>query len=83
MYNQEDEIEQFFREQEGFSEKKEPDPEPAQSTYNGMPSIMRALDERPKDDFQPSAFPSGGFTAEQTEEEEPSSGIHKELDEAF
>ncbi len=45
MYNQEDEIEQFFREQEGYSDKKEPD--------SGLPSIMKALDERP-DDGMPS-----------------------------
>ena len=67
MYNQEDEIEQFFREQEGAGafEKKEPDPDP----NDGLPSIMRALDEQPKTDFQPSAFAPGGFTPSQDEEE--------------
>ena len=44
MYNQEDEIEQFFREQDGYSDKKEPN--------DGLPSIMKSLDERPDDGMQ-------------------------------
>lgn len=65
MYNQEDEIDLFFREQEGSSEKKEPEQRPD----DGLPSIMRALDERPKDDFQPAVFPTGGFKPAPIEED--------------
>ena len=45
MYNQEDEIEQFFREQEGYSDKKEPD--------DGLPSILKSLDEQPNGGLPP------------------------------
>ena len=81
MYNQEDEIEQFFREQEGYSDNQEPTPEKAPD--DGLPSIMRTLQEPPKEDPQPSAFPTGGFTPARFDEgafpEEPSAeqnGFH-------
>ncbi|MBO4473903.1 MAG: hypothetical protein J5750_03210 [Clostridiales bacterium] len=67
MYNQEDEIEMFFREQEGNIEKTEPEPQDVPD--DGLPSIMRALNERPKYDSQPSAFPSAGFAPVQNEED--------------
>ena len=66
MFNQEDEIDQFFREQEGYSEKQDPTPE--KEPDDGLPSIMRALKEPPKDDPQASAFPSGGFAPARFEE---------------
>ncbi|MBO4687978.1 MAG: hypothetical protein J5636_05645 [Clostridiales bacterium] len=65
MYNQEDEIEQFFREQEGAFKKKEPEKDPT----DGLPSIMRALDEQPKDSFQPSAFTSGVYSPDESAED--------------
>ena len=63
MYNQEDEIAQFFAEQDGAFEKKEPEKE----SFDGLPSIMRALDEQPKaqETSRPSAFPTGGFAPAQ------------------
>lgn len=69
MYNQEDEIEQFFRERDGEVEKPS-EPEPTQDDpYAGLPSIMRSLQEQPKDDFQPSSFPLGGTASEPVEED--------------
>ncbi|MBR5976052.1 MAG: hypothetical protein IK020_12865 [Clostridiales bacterium] len=67
MYNQEDEIEMFFREQEGNIDK--PEPEPENDPDDGLPSIMRALNEPPKYDSQPSAFPTGGFSPDESEED--------------
>jgi len=68
MYNQEDEIEQFFRERDGEVEKT-PEPEQSPDPYAGMPSIMRALQEQPKDDFRPSAFSSDGAALDPSDEE--------------
>lgn len=55
-YNQEDEIAEFFREQDAALES-----EPEESKDDGLPSIMKALDELPQASSQTAAFAADGM----------------------
>lgn len=67
MYNQEDEIEQFFAEQDGAFAKKEPEKDP----NDGLPSIMRALNEpHPQVGFPPAPFPQNDLPQDDLPQDE-------------
>ena len=55
-YNQEDEIADFFKEQDAALES-----EPEESKDDGLPSIMKALDELPQASSQTVAFAADGM----------------------
>ena len=66
MYNQEDEIAQFFAEQDGAFTKKEPEKDP----NDGLPSIMRALNEpQPQMGAAPSMFPQNDIQQDEYEQD--------------